>query len=324
MSTAVLLDDPPASVPTHAPVEDDARCPNCGAARPERYCPRCGEPRVEADELTMRHFAAHAFEQVTNVDGTLWRTVRTLLLRPGELTVEYFAGRRRRYAKPLQLFLLVNVAVLLVMQVAGIDIQRDRRTLRAYETGTVRSAVFFKDSARVRRLVALRQERSALTHDSLAVRFDARRDGMGQTAWLLIVPALAGALALLYVRRRAPFLRHLICAVHLSAFLSATMLLLVLTFTLIAVAVRRVMTWLATDGANVDARVEAIRSGAFDLLGSVVALAIGTYLFRALRRVYPGGWGWTLARTLLLCLALPVLAIALFNDVTFLLALATA
>jgi hypothetical protein len=323
VSTAVLLDDPPTSVAAPLPL-DDARCPSCDAIRTDRYCPRCGEARVEPEELTVRHFAAHAFEQFTNVDGTLWRTMRTLLLRPGELTVEYFAGRRRRYAKPLQLFLLVNVAVLLTMQLIGIDIQRGRRDLRAYETGTTTSALVFKNTARVRRLVALRQERSGLTHDALAARFDARRDGMGQTAWLLIVPALAGALALLYARRRAPFLRHLICAVHISAFLSTMMLLLVLTFTLIAVGIRRAVTWLAADGVNVDARVRAIRSDTFDLLGIVLALAVGTYLFRALQRVYPDRFGWTLARTLLLYVALPLLAIALFNDVTFLLALATA
>lgn len=317
VSTAVLLDDPP--VPADVP-----RCPNCEAPRADRFCPSCGEARVEAEELTLRHFAAHAVEQFTSVDGTLWRTVRMLLLHPGELTAEYFAGRRRRYAKPLQLFLLANLAVLLVMQVAGIDLQRNRRTLAAYESGAVRSALVFKDPARVRRLAALRQERSALTHDALARRFDARRDGMGQTAWLLIVPALAGALALLYARRRAPFLRHLVCAVHLSAFLSTVMLLLMLTFTALAAVLRRTVTWLAADGAPVEARVQALRSDAFDLLGLALAVGVAVYLFRALQRVYPGPRRWTLLRTVLLLIALPLFGVALFNDVTFLLALATA
>ncbi|MGE5737383.1 MAG: DUF3667 domain-containing protein, partial [Betaproteobacteria bacterium] len=36
-------------------------------------------------------------------DGRLWRSLQALLFRPGHLTREYVAGRRRRYVRPARL-----------------------------------------------------------------------------------------------------------------------------------------------------------------------------------------------------------------------------
>ena len=330
VSSDALLDVPPAIPPAPSadpsalpvpPADADTVCPSCGAPRPRRHCPECGEARVEPEELTLRHFAAQAVEQVTSVDGTLGRTLRTLLLRPGELTVEYFAGRRRRYAKPLQLFLLTNVAVLLFLQLAGIDMQRGRRTLAMYEAGRVEAAMVFDDGRLVKRVVELRRTRTRLTPAAFATRFDARRAGMGQTAWLLAVPLVAGALAVLYVRRREPFLRHLVCATHLSAFLSAGAFFFAIAASLMTIIVRwSVPRWSAA-GVNATARVAAIRDDGFDVLGIVMAAWLAVYLFLALRRVYAERWGWTLVRTVVLFLVVPFMIVALFNDVSFLLAL---
>jgi hypothetical protein len=167
----------------------------------------------------------------------------------------------------------------------------------------------------------MRRARTRLTPTAFATRFDARRAGMGQTAWLLAVPLVAGALALLYARRREPFLRHLVCATHLSAFLSAGALVFATAASLMTILVRwGVPRWSAA-GVSVTARVAAIRDDGFDALGLVTAAWLAVYLFLALRRVYPERWGWTLARTVVLFLVVPFMVIALFNDVSFLLAL---
>jgi hypothetical protein len=51
------------------------------------------------------------------MDGRLWRTLAALVGRPGYLTREYFAGRRKRYIRPARLFL---VLYLLLFAVIGI------------------------------------------------------------------------------------------------------------------------------------------------------------------------------------------------------------
>jgi hypothetical protein len=74
-------------------------------------------------------------------------------------------------------------------------------------------------------------------------------------------------------------------------------------------------------GVNPTARVAALRDDGFDALGLVTAAWLAVYLLLALRRVYPERWGWTLARTVVLFLVVPFMVVALFNDVSFLLAL---
>jgi len=57
----------------------------------------------------MRTLLHDAFENLTNLDGRLWATVRGLLLRPGWLTVEYLADHRTRYLSPVRLYLVISV-----------------------------------------------------------------------------------------------------------------------------------------------------------------------------------------------------------------------
>src|SRR5262249_6743284 len=77
-----------------------------GAALTGQYCAQCGERVVDRQTLTLGHFVAHGvFHEFTHVDGKILRTFRYLLLRPGFLSVEYFAGRRRAYVHPVRLLL---------------------------------------------------------------------------------------------------------------------------------------------------------------------------------------------------------------------------
>jgi hypothetical protein len=52
-------------------------------------------------------------------DGKLWRTLAALLFRPGFLTCEYFAGRRRRYVRPARLFLASSLVLFAVLRVVS-------------------------------------------------------------------------------------------------------------------------------------------------------------------------------------------------------------
>jgi hypothetical protein len=60
---------------------------------------------------TARVFLREAMGRYVALDGRLWRTLAALLFRPGRLTTEYFAGRRRRYIRPARLFLVLSLAL---------------------------------------------------------------------------------------------------------------------------------------------------------------------------------------------------------------------
>ncbi len=87
-----------------------ASCASCGQPVAGRYCTACGEEVLDAQKLTVGHFVTHSLvPELVNLDGRVWRTLRYLLFRPGFLSLEYAAGRRRRYVKPLRVLLVAII-----------------------------------------------------------------------------------------------------------------------------------------------------------------------------------------------------------------------
>ncbi|HSN46630.1 MAG TPA: DUF3667 domain-containing protein [Casimicrobiaceae bacterium] len=93
-------------------------CRNCGAAAPGRYCPACGQ-ETALELPTAGAFLREAAGRYVALDGRLARTLFHLLFRPGFLTNEYFAGRRKRYIRPARLFLVLALALFAVLRVAS-------------------------------------------------------------------------------------------------------------------------------------------------------------------------------------------------------------
>ena len=91
------------------------RCVSCEASLTGPYCSRCGERTLEPDALTLRHFVVHTVaHELLHVDGAIWRTLRLLVTHPGQLSLEYAAGRRRPYVNPFRLLLIAIVAYALI------------------------------------------------------------------------------------------------------------------------------------------------------------------------------------------------------------------
>lgn len=99
------------------PIDDraaaDVTCRNCGADAPGAYCPSCGQ------ETTLRlpkatTFIREAAGRYVALDGRMWRTLAALAIRPGFLTREYLAGRRRRYVRPARLVLVLSIVLFAV------------------------------------------------------------------------------------------------------------------------------------------------------------------------------------------------------------------
>jgi hypothetical protein len=75
------------------------RCRNCGAIAAGNFCPNCGQETTLALPSAAR-FLREAAGRYIAFDGRFWRTMHRLVFRPGVLTVDYLAGRRRRYVRP--------------------------------------------------------------------------------------------------------------------------------------------------------------------------------------------------------------------------------
>lgn len=276
MSEALAVEESPAAA------VEPAACPECGETISERFCTRCGEKRVEARDYSLRHFLAEALNVFANLDSPVPRSFFALLFRPGLLTAEYLAGRRKRYIKPLQLFVFCNLIFFFVQPLTNYSSLTT--PLDVHLSGTL-----YKQTAR--RMVGAEVERRKVSMDEYRAQFDATIHNQAKSLVIVMSPMLALLLLALYWRRGRFFVEHLVFATHFYSFF---LLLLLAVFTAAAAyfgAARRFGL--------------PVRGIDFESVYTVVFLgSCGAYLYFALRRVY----GQSRRLTLLKCIAL-VLAV---------------
>jgi hypothetical protein len=100
---------------TEQPAQD-INCRNCGTRFSGHYCPECGQSVKEVD----RPFSIIFYDFLGNVfafDTRFWKTLLNLIIRPGFLTKEFFAGHRVRYASPIRFFIFASFVLFLLLQI---------------------------------------------------------------------------------------------------------------------------------------------------------------------------------------------------------------
>ncbi|MBM4218946.1 MAG: DUF4286 family protein [Gammaproteobacteria bacterium] len=71
-------------------------------------CAQCGQS-ADVHVLSMKEVAGDVTHSLLHLDSRVWRTVRLLVHRPGELTREFVAGRHQLYIPPFRLYLAVSI-----------------------------------------------------------------------------------------------------------------------------------------------------------------------------------------------------------------------
>lgn len=188
-------------------------CANCGTHFGGNFCPHCGQDAHIAVP-TAAKFLHDLVEKYFGVEDRLPQTLRLLILRPGQMTVDYLEGRRQRYLSPLRLYLAASVLFFVALSfvpglaieigVTGVDIT----TLAIRESSiAARTGIASIDGAVARFMALSLDERSEVLRDGLIRR--------APQALLLLIPLFAALLKLLYRQRR--YGEHLLFALHFHA-----------------------------------------------------------------------------------------------------------
>ena len=270
-------------------------CRNCGRPAPDAFCPSCGQ-ETDIRLPTVRQFMRDATGRLIAFDGRLWRTLFTLVAKPGRLTCEYFEGRRRRYLRPTRLFLVMSVILFGVLRLTTSPLQLDDRVLKVDETdkaSALESGAMSHGATGGEGFgVSLDKDLNLVvtgSHNSFSDHLQARLDrfnrlpraekgeqitsGMiryGPYAMFVLLPAFAWLLQISYVgrARRYPgrprrYVEHLVYATHMHTFL----------FLAAIVAILVPWVWLSW----------------------LLAVWVVYYVLRAKREIYRGsGWGGVL------------------------------
>lgn len=291
----------PAAHDGHRAPDAPVACASCGSALHGEYCHACGEKRLGHHDYSFAHFAEHAVDTVTHFDFKVVTSAWSLLRRPGVMTADVLAGRRVRWAKPLQLFLLINVLFFVVS--SAFDVHIFDTELQSHISPTAQHY-----GALAQKMVADRVAERGITADAYAVPFDARGHTLAKSLVFLFIPLATAVLALLNVGRGRYVLEHVLVATHVMA---GVLLLLVLVLgMLVALALLRVVG-VAGGGVGGDG-VATVLFGAFFL----------PFLALVFRRAYGDGWGSSAAKAVGFCAAFVFVLLPVYRFLLFVIAFA--
>lgn len=236
--------------------EETRNCPNCGAWISNQFCSVCGQEtrlHVPSAHEFIHEFIGH----YVALEGRLWKTLGFLLSKPGFLSAEYIAGRRKRYVEPLRVYLSLSIIFFAVLKLGGapvaivdegsdpapkaiavvVDTNEEPPLLSVTSAPTSRPV---SDSDAMLRAVI----KAVPSLEERATRF-AAKPGSEQArlmttgffayvpyALFILMPLFALYLKLLYLGTGRRYGEHLLFALHTNAFAFAALSLMALTIRL--------------------------------------------------------------------------------------------
>ncbi len=116
-----------------SPEKKTSLCPNCSTPVHGNYCAQCAQ-EAHLHKETFWHmilyFAGHYF----HFDSKFWISVKTLLFKPGKLTLAWHNKQRMRYVAPVNFYIFTSVAFFILFsftvkfeQVTEFEIRKDGR-----------------------------------------------------------------------------------------------------------------------------------------------------------------------------------------------------
>lgn len=201
-------------------------CPTCQTRTDGNFCPTCGEQILTKPDYSFRGVFNETINVFTNLESNIFRSFGYLLTKPGLLTADYFMGRRKRYLKPLQLFIFCNIIFFFVQAFTGFNSLRT--PLRVHLSQMPYSQLA---RTKVAALIAAR----GIPYRDYETQFNAVIETQAKTLVFIMIPMFALGIYLLYVRRREYFVKHLVFSTH---FFSYYLLLLSLDYLFVTILSR--------------------------------------------------------------------------------------
>ncbi|HEY0566065.1 MAG TPA: DUF3667 domain-containing protein [Terriglobales bacterium] len=195
-----------ATTTMEAPTES---CVTCKRPISENYCSQCGELRASQRHYTVRHFLSEIVEGFTHADHTVWSTLQSLVMKPGELTLAFVRGQRKHLLGPVQLFLLMNLVFFAVQSLLHgggpltptLEIQK----IEPYHNVAMR-------------MIDRSEARSGIPEEEYVREFDHSIALRAKSMVIVIVPAFAIFAGVLMVAKRRFLVHHLVFALHFCSF----------------------------------------------------------------------------------------------------------
>ncbi|MEP3891601.1 MAG: DUF3667 domain-containing protein [Hellea sp.] len=113
-------------------------CFSCGEDMNGVYCYACGN-KNDNFRRSIWSLGAELFASLTAFEGKIWRSLRSLLFKPGKMAREYSDGARQKWTSPIRMFLATSLLLFGYVAISGTQ-------LIAFGTKSDPNAVFVAGS----------------------------------------------------------------------------------------------------------------------------------------------------------------------------------
>ncbi|MBC7934050.1 MAG: DUF3667 domain-containing protein [Rhizobacter sp.] len=181
-------------------------CKNCGNHFIGRFCNNCGEKVYHDKDKVVLHLFDEAFHFITHFEGTFFTSLKTILKKPGKLSVDFCNGIRKKYFKPLSFFLMLVILYLLFPLFEGLNMK-----LHYHQYNDLYGAYAAKKAAAV-------MQQKGMTWDQLSEAFHHSGEKVSKFLLFTIIPCMALFSWLMGSKKRKYYYDHFIFSTEVGSF----------------------------------------------------------------------------------------------------------
>jgi hypothetical protein len=203
-------------------------CKNCGNHFSGKYCNACGEKIYTAHDKSLTHIFEEAFHFLTHFEGSFLTTLKTVFTKPGKFSLDYCNGIRKKYFKPVSLFLLLVVLYLVFPLFKGLNMKLNSLNDNRYNYAWATTP-----------LVSKKMETAKISYQELCIRYDNKSPSASKLCLFILLPLSAFVLWGLFLFSKKPYFDHFILSIELSSIFIGLHFLLVPLLAFITILINK-------------------------------------------------------------------------------------
>lgn len=178
-------------------------CLNCGEPIKGSYCLQCGQKTRDNSDRSLTLLIGDFFGNLFFLDNRFFVSLKYLILKPGQMTVEFLAGKRKKFLPPVSLFLFANLVYFFISPITDFSLP----LIDQVEEQPMYSPL-------AKRMVEVRLQKREVAFNDYARKYNRASDNISKTVIILNVPMIALFVYLISFKKRKFYFDSLIFSFH--------------------------------------------------------------------------------------------------------------